>query len=342
MNDIVFFYPSGHETHQHLGHVERPERLQAIHSALAAGGWWAENLSLSAIELSDEVLQYVHHPAYLEQLDLACRSGRSLDADTYTTPASYHLALMSAGGAAAIARAVWRREACRGFALCRPPGHHATRTRGMGFCLLNNIALAAADLLLNEGAARLAIIDLDLHHGNGTQDIFYDRDDVFYFSTHQFPFYPGTGRIEETGRDEGRGTTANFPLPAASGDSAILTTIDRLILPLLDRYQPALLLVSAGFDAHWRDPLGNLLVTASGYGEAIRTLSGWADQNCSGRIALVLEGGYDLLASASCASACTAALLGETWVDPIEKSPYPEQDGWRPMIQQGTELWNLG
>jgi acetoin utilization deacetylase AcuC-like enzyme len=212
----------------------------------------------------------------------------------------------------------------------------------MGFCLFNNVGLAASDLIRTRNAERLAIIDLDLHHGNGTQDVFYERGDVFYFSTHQFPFYPGTGGLGETGTGAGLGTTANFPLPAGSGDSAVLTILDDLIIPLLGRFMPEMLLISAGFDTHWRDPLGNLVMSAAGYGAAIHRLAAWADENCSGRIVLVLEGGYDLFALAACANASTAALLGEPWTDPIGPAPYPELEAWREMVARSRRLWGLG
>jgi acetoin utilization deacetylase AcuC-like enzyme len=157
----------------------------------------------------------------------------------------------------AVASAIWEGKAKRGFALTRPPGHHAMRGQGMGFCLLNNVAIAAEALIKNNNVERLAIVDLDLHHGNGTQEIFWNRSDVFYVSTHQSPFYPGTGRLEDIGSGEGVGWTANFPLPPLSGDEAFLTIMDELILPLLDQKKPQIILVSYGFDSHWLDPLGS-------------------------------------------------------------------------------------
>jgi acetoin utilization deacetylase AcuC-like enzyme len=287
------------------------------------------------------VLHSVHTPAYLVLLENACKRGARLDMDTYTTPASWDLALRSAGGAAAVAQAVWQGKACTGFALTRPPGHHATIQRGMGFCLLNNIAIAAEYLLQKEGAGRLAILDLDLHHGNGTQDIFYQRVEVFYFSTHQSPFYPGTGRIEERGAGLGNGTNANLPLPPFSGDKAFQATLDELILPLLDQYNPEMLLVSVGFDTHWKDPLGSLLLSALAYGKLIEKLKHWADGKCRGRIALFLEGGYDLQAGAACAGAVVAALIGQPWQDPLGPSPRREGKDWQGVLQQAKQLWGL-
>ena len=211
----------------------------------------------------------------------------------------------------------------------------------MGFCLLNNVALAAEHLLQREGAQRLAIVDLDLHHGNGTQDAFWERAEVMYVSTHQWPLYPGTGRLEETGSGPGAGTTVNLPLPPGSGDQALQTAMTEVILPLLDRFAPEMILVSAGFDPHWRDPLGHLQLSAAGYGALVAALTRWADQHADGRITLVLEGGYDLEAGATCALAAVAALLGEAWEDPLGPAPQPETSGWQAVIQQAREMWGI-
>jgi acetoin utilization deacetylase AcuC-like enzyme len=212
----------------------------------------------------------------------------------------------------------------------------------MGFCLLNNVALAAAHCIAApSGAQRLAIVDLDLHHGNGTQDIFWSRDDVLYISTHQFPFYPGTGALEETGAGPGEGLTANFPLPPYTGDQGFHAVMQALILPLLDRFKPQMLLVSVGFDTHWRDPLGSLSLSASGYGELIASLDQWAQRNCDGKIALFLEGGYDLDAAQACVSAAVAALLDLPWQDPIGPAPYAENPAWQSMLRAAQRIWQL-
>ena len=191
MENLIFFYPEGHEEHAEYGHPERPERVEVIREALKAEGIWGKYGHIGAIEVPEHILNSIHTRNYLEKLEDTCRRGGRLDMDTYTTKASWKLALQAAGGAISVAKSVWRKEAKRGFALTRPPGHHATRNRGMGFCLLNNIAIAAEYLIQEEGAERLAIVDFDLHHGNGTQDIFWDRGDVFYLFMHQYPHYPG-------------------------------------------------------------------------------------------------------------------------------------------------------
>ncbi len=340
MEEMTYFYPEGHAAHYETGHPERPERVEAIRLALQEAGLWDPYPKITPLELSDDLIQSVHSPAYLNLLEMTCRRGGHLDMDTYTTPDSWNLAHRAAGGAAALAAAIWEGKSKRGFALTRPPGHHAMHGQGMGFCLLNNIAIACEYLLRNYNLQRLAIIDLDLHHGNGTQDIFWRRDDVFYLSTHQSPFYPGTGRAEEIGAGAGEGWTANFPLPAGSGDTAFQVITDELILPLLDRKQPEMILVSFGFDPHWLDPLGQLLFTADGLGHAILKLASWADNHCDGKIGLILEGGYDLNAAGACSLAAVSAMLKIAWTDPYP-CPYAENDRWRSMLTQAKAVWNV-
>lgn len=342
MHEIVYFYPQGHEAHYEPGHPERPERVEVIRNALEKAGWWQPSPHLNTLEIPQKVLQAVHTPTFLARLEQVCRRGQHYDMDTYTTPASWELALNAAGGAIAIATSVWVSSARRGFALTRPPGHHATHDQAMGFCLLNNVALAAQYLIHEEGAQRLAIVDVDLHHGNGTQDIFYRRKDVFYCSTHQYPHYPGTGSLDEVGEGEGVGYTANFPLPPFSGDKAFQAIMEELLMPLLNRYQPEMILVSYGFDPHWRDPLGSLLLSASGFHNLLKALTAWADDHCEGRIAVFLEGGYDLEAARACSLAVVAALLNKPWQDDLGSSPNNvEREYWKTMVQQAKQLWKL-
>lgn len=346
MEKIVYFYPKGHESHQETGHPERPDRVEVIRKSLSDAGMWDSYRHLPPEKITMDFLKSTHEPQYLQALQVACQRGAHLDMDTYTTTTSWDLALNAVGGAIAVAKAVWNGESQTGFALTRPPGHHATSRRGMGFCLMNNIALAA-DYLLSDSSAgfpkaeRLVIIDLDLHHGNGTQEIFWKRNDVFYISTHQSPHYPGTGRLEEIGEGLGEDFTANFPFPPFTGDEGFRTTMEALILPLLDRYSPQMILVSFGFDPHWRDPLGQLMISARVYGELISSLVKWADQHCQGKIALFLEGGYDLVAGAACAQTAAAALLNQPIQDPLGPSTHPEGDSWRVMLKNARQLWDL-
>jgi acetoin utilization deacetylase AcuC-like enzyme len=341
MDELLYFYPSGHEAHFEYGHPERPERVEAMRKALAAAGWWDGFRKIDPLIVPGPVLTSVHRPDYLDRLAAFSRVGRRFDADTYLTASSLNLAHKAAGGGVAVAEAVWQGDVRRGYALTRPPGHHATPGRAMGFCLLNNIALAAEYLIQVGGAARVAIVDIDLHHGNGTQDIFWERGDVLFVSTHQFPLYPGTGQLEEIGAKEGEGFTVNLPLPPYSGDFAMAAALETVILPLLDRFSPEMLLVSAGFDPHWRDPLGSLLVSGAGYGATVSALAAWADRECEGRIALFLEGGYDLDAAGVCAQAAVAALLGEAWEDELGPAPLPEENRWRSVLQEARKIWGL-
>ena len=338
---LAVYYPDGHQAHNQPGHPERPERVEHLRAGLEKAGWWGPAMHMPSLSIPDEVLYQIHSEDYLNFFNQASQLGMPLDADTYTTPASWELAFNNAGGGINVASAVWEKKAKRGFALTRPPGHHATRGKGMGFCLLNNISLAAEYLRQVHHAEKIAIIDLDLHHGNGTQEIFYERNDVFYISTHQYPYYPGTGNLKETGKADGIGTTANFVLPPGSGDVAFESITRELIIPLIDRYLPEIVLVSFGFDPHWRDPLGHLQLSAGGYRKLIALITEWADIRCEGRVALFLEGGYDLDAAETCGQAVTSALVGEDWVDPIGPSPDPEISAWKVYFESAKQIWQL-
>lgn len=279
-------------------------------------------------------MKSVHSDELLDSIRTHSENDQDYDLDTYVTKASWQLALNAAGGAAAVARAIWKREAAVGMALTRPPGHHATRDQAMGFCLLNNIAIAAETLIQFENAKKLAIVDMDVHHGNGTQDIFWNRGDVLFISTHQSPLYPGTGHLNERGEGDGEGKTVNLSLPPFSGDQAFKVAYGEIVPSLLDRFRPEMILVSFGFDAHWRDPLANLQVSARGYGEAVSSMKKWADKNCNSRIAVILEGGYDLEAAAACGLAATQALLDMEVTDAIGPSPQSESDLWIPVLDK--------
>jgi acetoin utilization deacetylase AcuC-like enzyme len=340
IEEMVYFYPEGHAGHYERGHPERPERVEMIRTALWESDLWDKFPKLPATGINDDLLLSVHSPAYLNLLEMTCKRAGHLDPDTFTTNATWDLAHQAAGGAISVASAVWEGKARHGFALTRPPGHHAMRGQGMGFCLLNNIAIAAEHLIRNCHVEKLSIVDLDLHHGNGTQDIFWTRGDVFYISTHQSPFYPGTGGVEDIGSGPGEGWTANFPIPPGSGDIAFLTIMDELILPLLDQKNPQIILVSYGFDPHWLDPLGQLLLTADGYGKLIRKLCHWADMHCGGRVAIFLEGGYDLNAGKTCSLSVVSAMLGIEWNDPYP-CPYQENNAWQFTLNQAHSIWNL-
>jgi acetoin utilization deacetylase AcuC-like enzyme len=276
-------------------HPERPERLLAARQAvLACEARGIVFRGLSPRDATAGEIALVHAPAYIDALEQSAGLFSALDDDTYLAPRSVAAAYRAAGGALALVDALLcGAGATTGVALLRPPGHHARRDRGMGFCLVNNIAVAAAHAR-RAGARKVAIVDWDVHHGNGTQDAFYADPSVLFISLHQAPFYPGTGLAEETGEGEGRGYNLNVPLSAGAGDAAYAAAFDRIVLPVLDAYAPDLVLVSAGFDAHVRDPLAGMSVSAGGFGAMARGVSRAAARSAGGRIGFLLEGGYDL------------------------------------------------
>lgn len=339
---LAFYYSEGHEAHYKPGHIERPERICAIRESMEDNGWWEQGLILSPIEYPQNILRDVHDVSYLNRLRIACGQGRNLDPDTYTTPATWDLALKAAGGTAALVSAVWKREVDYGYAIPRPPGHHAFARKGKGFCLLNNMALGAEYLCQVEGAKKLAIIDVDLHHGDGTQSIFWERNDVLFMSIHQSPLYPGSGMLDEIGAGDGLGFTVNMPLPPASGNDAYRGVFCELVFPLLERFEPEMVLVSLGFDAHWRDPLGHLRASAAGFGEMVGSLADWVDQRCGGRLALIQEGGYQVDAVKACATTTVAALLREESEDILGPTPRPEGKSWQSALRSAKEIWKIG
>jgi acetoin utilization deacetylase AcuC-like enzyme len=282
------------------GHPERPERARVF--STVAARWNEKGLPVAEPRpATREQLARVHDVAYID--GIAATAGRAvmLDPDTFTSPESYEIALLAAGATVqAMEHALDRREPA--FALVRPPGHHAEQTRAMGFCLFNNVAVAAAEAIAR-GLSRVAVVDIDVHHGNGTQWMFYDDPRVLYVSTHQFPFYPGTGAADEIGIGPGKGYTMNIPLAAGATDTAYDVAY-KAIVKRLEEFAPELLLVSAGYDAHEDDPLASMRVTTEGYGNIVRHLKGVSDRHCP--IAMVTEGGYDLDALGACLDATIA------------------------------------
>jgi acetoin utilization deacetylase AcuC-like enzyme len=259
---------------------------------------------------SRDELARVHATGYLEALaDLCAAGGGSLDPDTPVSPGSWETALMTAGAGLAAVDALRAREGDAAVVLGRPPGHHATREVGMGFCLLNNIAVAASALAA--AGERVAIIDWDVHHGNGTQDIFWADPSVLYVSVHQWPLYPGTGRADERGVGAAWGTTMNLPLPPGATGDVYLALFDEVVIPTVERFRATWILVSAGFDAHRADPLADMHLTAGDFADLTARVAGLAGQ--PGRLALFLEGGYDLAALRASVAACAAKLVGASY-----------------------------
>ncbi len=268
----------------------------------------------------------MHHYADALRAAMAQAPGYVDYAPTYITPDSFDCALNAAGGLLAVVDALLDGQAESGFALIRPPGHHATRAQPMGFCLFNNLAIATRHLR-SRGARRIFIVDFDVHHGNGTQDIFYDDPHVFFISTHQSGIYPGSGLAGETGSGAGRGATLNVPLPANAGDAAFARILHELIIPAAGRFQPEFILVSAGFDAHWSDPLASLQLTTTGYFDLAHGLLDLAREHCPGRLAFTLEGGYNPRSLADNVAAVLHALAGELQApDPLGPARRSEPD----------------
>lgn len=309
--------------HDAPGHVESSGRLRAIVKALDESKLWARLTRLEVHPISLERLQRVHTPAYVRMVKQGAESGGVSwhGGETYVSRRSYDAALLAAGGFTNLVEAVMRGDVNNGFALVRPPGHHASADEGEGFCLFNNMAVAARVARDELGAQRVLIVDWDLHHGQGTQYAFNDDPSVLYFSTHQWGIYPGTGHFSDTGMGAGKGFTLNAPLVPGTGDPMYLAIFDELLRPVARRFKPDLILVSAGFDTHWRDPLGSMLVTVSGYAAMTQRLVKLADELCAGRLAITLEGGYDHDALAYGALAVLNVLLGSDFDDPLGPPP---------------------
>ena len=290
-------------------HPERPDRLEAVLAGIAGSGVVDDLAEFEPRQATAEELARVHDPSYADALRRFCAEGGGhLDADTVASKASYEAALMAAGAGLDAAVRLRRGEAEAAFLAVRPPGHHALWGRAMGFCLFNNVAVTAAGLAA--AGERVLIVDWDAHHGNGTQATFYGRDDVCYISLHQYPFYPGTGALGETGEGAGLGATVNVPLPGGTTGDAYREALDSVVAPVAERFAPDWVLVSAGFDAHRADPLTDLGLSAGDFADLTRQTIVLAP---AGRRIVFLEGGYDLAALAASAAACVAAMAGDAY-----------------------------
>jgi acetoin utilization deacetylase AcuC-like enzyme len=323
-------------------HPERPARIAAMIEM-------AEGLKRSALKhcapraASREELTLCHGDEYVATVERTANSERTdFDPDTHASTETWATARLAAGGVLTAVEAVLDGEAENAFAIVRPPGHHALPERAMGFCFFNNVAIAASWLVKVRGMRRVLILDWDVHHGNGTQDIFYESPEVLYMSTHQYPFYPGTGWLDQIGSGAGTGFTVNAPMLATFGDNEYMRVFDQLLIPIARQFKPEFVLISAGFDAHFRDPLGGMRITEAGFLAMTRRLQHLADECCEGKMVAALEGGYDLRALAEC---------GRTVIDELgrdgDEQVTAAKDGQRaqPIIQRARyflkDYWHI-
>lgn len=316
-------------------HPEQPLRVEGSMQTLEALNWLQREglVQLTPRAASVDELATVHERDYIADVERAAQKAAAAEArganpiihfatDTYVSAQTYNAAIKAAGAPLTAIDAIMNGEVDNAYCLVRPPGHHALPDEAMGFCLFNNVAVAARYAIDKYGLERVAIIDYDVHHGNGTQAMFYDDPRVLYISLHQAPFYPGTGPADELGEGEGLGTTVNIPLPADTGYEVYDPLFRQVVAPITDRFDPQLILVSAGFDAHWADPLGNMRISTAGFARLNEILINMARVLCNGRIVMVQEGGYNQEAMESCVATCLNLLLGDdAAVDSLGKAP---------------------
>ncbi len=320
--NVGIVYDPVYLTHNTGQHVENARRLEAIISYLEKTGLKRELEPVAPRQATLEEVAMVHEEPYIAHIrDSAARGGGWLDPDTVMSSGSYETALCAAGGVIEATDAVISGKLSSAFALVRPPGHHATTGRAMGFCLFNNVAIGTRYAITQCGLERVAIVDFDVHHGNGTQETFYGSPQVLYVSTHESPLFPGTGQIGETGNALGKGKTVNIPLPGGCGDIEYEQVFTQVVVPAVDRFQPQLIMVSAGYDGHWADPLAMMQLSVSGFARIVEIIRELAERWCGGRIVISLEGGYNLDALSASVKATFDMLLGKNTVDdPMGKS----------------------
>lgn len=329
--------------HRLDGHPERPERIESVWQAVEQSGLKSDLKALGPEVALDEHLQLIHTDKYILRIaESATKEGISmLDPDTYALPISERAARLGVGAGLLAVEQVMSGEADNALAAVRPPGHHATPVRPMGFCLYNNIAIAARYAQQTYDIERVLIIDYDVHHGNGTQDAFYDDGTVMFISSHQYPYYPGSGSMRERGHGEGEGYTVNLPLKQGTGNAGLKLLYDEIVWPIARRFDPQLIMVSAGFDAHWVEPLASLQLDLKGYTDLTRDLIRMAEEMCDGKIIFMLEGGYDLEAVGHGTLNVAYALQGRDEIsDPLGSIDVAGQDT-KQLVNRLSKLHGL-
>ncbi len=332
-----------HETGEH---PESPARLSHAVHVLKETGIWQRAVSVRPKRATADDVALVHHPAYIRRVaEFARNGGGHMTPDTVVSPRSYEVALLAVGGAMGAIDAVFSGVA-PALCLLRPPGHHAEAGAGMGFCLFNNVAVAARYALVRYRLNRVMVVDWDLHHGNGTERIFYEDDRVLFLSVHQSPAYPGTGWIGDVGWGRGEGYSINIPVPPGTGDEAYWHIFERVVLPVAERFAPELVLVSAGMDGHFRDPIGGLMLTSRGYAKMAWALMQIAQEYSQGRLVFILEGGYDLEGLGSSLASVAAAVTGlkyevgeEVPVFPWDEAAFSSR--LEHVIRRHAAMWDL-
>jgi acetoin utilization deacetylase AcuC-like enzyme len=314
--------------HDYEGHPESAKRLKAITAKLDSSGVISKLKKINSRPASVEEISICHSADYIKNVERVCgKGGGHLDADTYTNSYSYEAAITAVGSLIDLTKSVIDGEIKNGFAFLRPPGHHALADRAMGFCIFGNVAVAAKTALKHSSIKKAAIVDFDVHHGNGTQALIENNPDILFISTHQFPFYPGTGAINETGSGDAEGNLINIPLAPNNSDNNYKLIYDEIVIPALKRFKPEIVFVSAGYDAHWNDPLANMGLSLTGYSYLSVLLVKTADELCGGKIIFSLEGGYNLQVLENGVLNSVKALMGKTdFEDPLGQSPNKEPD----------------
>ncbi|MDH3269597.1 MAG: histone deacetylase [Ignavibacteria bacterium] len=314
--------------HDQPGHPETAKRLESIISLLKEKDLMQKVVEIKSRQTETDEITLYHSKDYVEYVSEFCEKGGGyLDPDTYSNKYSFTAAATAVGSCIDLTKSVINGELKNGFALLRPPGHHALTNRSMGFCLFGNIAIAAKVALTQPGIRKVAIVDIDVHHGNGTQALVGDDPNILFISTHQYPYYPGTGRIREIGHGDSEGTIVNIPLQAGVGDEGFKMVYEKVINPCIERFNPDLILISAGYDAHWDDPLADLNLSLTGYNWISRELVKYAGRVCGGKIVFFLEGGYNLVVLQYGVTNTIRGLMGiELCDDPLGQSKTPEPD----------------